>query len=165
MAEIVRSTRISLSEEARAVCIDSLNKNLANTIFAALAAKNAHWNVKGTGFLPTHRFYDELAAFYSNAADTIAERITALGGNAEGDLNDVMGASDLHYTASDFDDVGSHNKAMADLLGQIANGYRQGVETVRVESVNDQLTQDIYIELGREADKFLYFLEAELRTQ
>lgn len=164
MADIVRSTRIDLPEEAREVAIDCLNQNLANTLFGVLAAKVAHWNVKGTGFLPTHRFFDEIYTFYSNAADTIGERITALGGNAEGLLHEISMASTLTYNASDTDTVKAHTIAMADLLGQIGNGYRQGVEVVRVDSVNDQLTQDIFIELGREADKLLYFLEADLRN-
>lgn len=163
MANVVRPTRISLSEEAREAAIDCLNENLANTLFGVLAAKVAHWNVKGTGFLPTHRFFDEIYDFYSKAADTIGERITALGGNAEGLLHEVSAASTVEYTGTDDDDVEAHTKAMADLLGQIGNGYRQGIEVVRVADINDQLTQDIFIELGREADKLLYFLEAALR--
>lgn len=163
MAEVVRMTRISLSDEAREITIDCLNDNLANTIFAALAAKFAHWNVKGTGFLPTHRFFDEVATFYNGAADTIAERITALGGNAEGLMSDISVSSTVNYEADETEDCEAHMKAMADLLGQIGNGYRHGIEVVRVASVNDQLTQDIFIELGREADKLLYFMEAALR--
>src|SRR3954469_21797081 len=99
MAELVRSTRIDLSQEARDVAIDCLNENLANTIYSALAAKFAHWNVKGAGFLPVHRFFDELAEFFNNSADTIAERITALGGNAEGLLHEVSTYSNLAYEA------------------------------------------------------------------
>lgn len=163
MADVVRPTRINLSEEARETCIDCLNENLANTLFAVLASKVAHWNVKGTGFYPAHKLFDQVYEFYSGAADTLAERITALGGNAEGMLYEVASASTISYNADDGDDVETHMKAMADMLGQIGNGYRQGVEVVRVKEVNDQLTQDIFIELGREADKLLYFLEADLR--
>jgi starvation-inducible DNA-binding protein len=162
MAEIVRPTGINLSEEARDEAIDCLNQNLANTLFAVLASKFAHWNVKGTGFYPAHLLFDKVYEFYSEAADTIGDRRTALGGNAEGMLQDVF-SSDFTYNASASDDVRTHMQAMAELLSRVSNSYRQGIETVRVPDINDQLTQDIFIELGREADKLLMFLEMDLR--
>jgi starvation-inducible DNA-binding protein len=161
----VRETRINLSEESRSVCIDTLNESLANTLYAVLASKFAHWNVKGTGFYPAHKLFDEVYEFYSSAADTLGERITALGGTAEGLLTTVAGSSTIEYDADAHDLVENHMKAMATMLSQIANQYRQGIEIVRVSEVNDQCTQDVFIELAREADKLLYFLEADLRRQ
>ena len=158
-----RTTEINLSEESREICIHTLNDCLANTLYAQMASKFAHWNVKGTGFYPAHKLFDEIAGFYSGAADTLAERVTALGGNAEGLLNDVASASTIEYGEDESGDVSDHMLAMAIMMGQVANQYRQGIEIVRVETVNDQCTQDIFIELAREADKLLMFLEMDLR--
>lgn len=163
MAEIIRDTKIDLSVESREACIDTLNDCLANTLFAVLASKFAHWNVKGTGFYPAHKLFDKVYEFYSNAADEIGERITALGGNAEGLLFQVSGASTIDYAAGPSESVAAHMQAMATMLAQISNQYRQGIEIVRTKEVNDQITQDIFIELAREADKLIYFLEADLR--
>lgn len=165
MAEEVRSTRINLSEEAREVCIDALNHSLANTLYAVLASKFAHWNVKGTGFFPAHELFDKVYEFYTDAADKIGERITAIGGDAEGLLGDVAANSTIEYGANENDQVKEHMAAMATMLGQVSNDYRQGIEIVRVKDVNDQITQDLFIEICREADKLLYFLEADLRTE
>jgi len=165
MAESVRPTNIQLSEEAREECIDALNHSLANTLYAVLASKFAHWNVKGTGFFPAHELFDKVYEFYADSADKIGERITALGGNAEGLLSDVSMNSDIEYDANADDNVHDHMKAMADMLGQVGNDYRKGIELVRVETVNDQATQDLFIEICREADKLLYFLEADLRNE
>ena len=168
MADPVRATRIEIpapdQQHAREVAIDCLNEYLANTIYAQLAAKFAHWNVKGTGFHPAHLLFDQVYDFYEESVDKIGERITALGGTAEGLLHDVMMTCDVSYDAGPDDKVEQHMKAMADLLGRVVNGYREGIETVRVEDVNDQTTQDLFIELCREGDKLLYFLEAELRV-
>lgn len=158
MTYIARVTRIDLPEDTKASSIDCLNDNLANTLFAVLASKFAHWNVKGTGFFPAHQLFDKVYEFYSNAADIIGERITALGGVAEGLLTNVAGNSSIVYEADATDTVSDHMIAMADMLGIIANGYREGVEMVN----SDKLTQDVFIELGREADKLLYFLESDL---
>lgn len=162
MADLVRETRIDMPEDAKSASIDCLNDNLANTLFAVLASKFAHWNVKGTGFYPAHQLFDKIYEFYSDAADTLGERITALGGVAEGLLHHVSGNSSIVYDADANNNVRVHTTAMAEMLGIIANGYREGIEVVRVSNVNDQLTQDVFIELGREADKLLYFLESEL---
>src|SRR5271166_2273182 len=162
MADAVRPTRISLEQGAREVAIDCLNEYLANTLYAVLASKFAHWNVKGTGFFPAHELFDKVYEFYSNAADILGERITALGGTAEGLLSDVAGNSTINYSADASANVEEHMTAMADMLAQVANGYREGIEEVRKPDVNDQATQDVFIELAREADKLLYFLEADL---
>lgn len=165
MATEVRPTRIDLSEEAREACIDALNHSLANTLYAVLASKYAHWNVKGTGFFPAHKLFDQVYEFYADAADKIGERITALGGTAEGRLSDVAATSTIEYTVGANANVKDHMKEMANMLGQVGNDYRQGIEIVRVKDVNDQTTQDLFIELCREGDKLMYFLEADLRTE
>src|SRR5208337_4980406 len=121
MAEEVRPTRIALSEEAREVCIDALNHSLANTLYAVLASKFAHWNVKGAGFFPAHKLFDDVYEFYSKAADDIGERITALGGTAEGRLSDVAAVSNIEYSIGASANVKEHMEGMADMLGQVGN--------------------------------------------
>jgi starvation-inducible DNA-binding protein len=161
----VRSTRIYLSEEAREESINILNTSLANTLYGVLASKFAHWNVKGTGFFPAHELFDKIYEFYSSAADKLGERITAIGGTAEGMLSDVSANSTVEYTADANVNVNAHMRAMADLLGQIGNEYRNAIEVTGDDEVKDFATQDLFIELCREADKLLYFLEADLRTE
>jgi starvation-inducible DNA-binding protein len=46
--------------------------------------KQAHWNVKDPNFYPLHEIYDDLAEGLLAHVDTIAERVTALGGPATG---------------------------------------------------------------------------------
>lgn len=162
MAEIVRPTSIDVPSEVRASCIDALNICLANTLYAVLASKFAHWNVKGPGFYPTHLLFDQIYEFYSDAADSIGERITALGGNAEGLLSDVATTSNIIYDGEATDQVQEHIKSMASMLGQIANEYRSLIDDGELSS--DRATQDLLITLTREADKQLYFLEAALHT-
>lgn len=156
---MVRKTRINLTDEVRTTACETLNVSLANTLFGVLSSKFSHWNVKGAGFFPAHKLFDKVYKFYSRAADTLGERITALGGDAQGLLFDIQTNSNLSYDVEATDNVHEHMVAMADLLGQIANGYRAGI----VEAGADAATQDVFIQLTREADSFLYFLEADLR--
>lgn len=164
MAEITRPTRINLNPETREVVIDSLNSCLANTLYAQLAAKFAHWNVKGVGFFPAHKLFDQIYEFYEAAADTIGERITALGGTAEAMVTDVAAVSTIAYGAGPSDHVSAHMEAMANMLGQVLNQYRAeacelGLPGEPIEQ--DLVTQNMLLELTQEGDKQLYFLEAD----
>jgi starvation-inducible DNA-binding protein len=46
--------------------------------------KHAHWNVKGPSFIALHELFDQVAEHVEDHIDTIAERVTALGGTARG---------------------------------------------------------------------------------
>jgi len=47
-------------------------------------AKIAHWNVKGEDLYQLHLLFDSIAEHVEDAIDLIAERVTALGGRANG---------------------------------------------------------------------------------
>lgn len=154
-------TRINLDHDQRDLAAEHLNACLANTIFAQAAAKFAHWNVKGSGFHPAHLLFDQVAAFYEKSADVLGERITALGEIANGLLPDVTSASTVEYTATGSEKVSSHMKAMADMLGQVVNEYRDEAGSDWAKA--DLVSQNMLLELAQEGDKMLYFLEADLR--
>lgn len=158
MAEF--ATRINVPNGEGLESIRRMNKCLANTVATQLAAKYAHWNVKGPGFHPAHLLFDEVSKFLLGAADTLGERITALGGVAEGLITDVHMESDISYTAGVGGTVTQHTEALANCLGRVSNGYRDCIELTE----GDKATQDVFIELSREADKMLYFLEASLQA-
>jgi starvation-inducible DNA-binding protein len=48
--------------------------------------KLIHWNLKGENFIQVHRFLDELAEFFTNINDLMAERAVTLTGSVEGSL-------------------------------------------------------------------------------
>ncbi len=53
-------TRNTLESNARTASVALLNARLADTIDLALAAKQAHWNVRGPGFIAVHEMLDTL---------------------------------------------------------------------------------------------------------
>lgn len=161
MAETVRSSRVPQSEEDREHSIDLLNVALADTLYAKMSAKFSHWNVKGSGFYPAHLLFDKVAETLEEASDTIAERITALGGDAEGKLEEVFQTSQFSYNVGANSQVYDHMKALADLLGQVSDRYQVGIREV---ADNDMSTQDVFITLQRDVDKLIYFVETDLRT-
>jgi len=55
-------TRNTLDSNTRTTAIALLNARLADTIDLALAAKQAHWNVRGAQFIAVHEMLDKLRA-------------------------------------------------------------------------------------------------------
>src|SRR5258707_9738382 len=77
-------TKIDLSEKTRRNVIAILNDRLADAIDLQSQVKQAHWNVKGPNFIALHELFDKISDLVLEQIDTIAERVTSLGGTAEG---------------------------------------------------------------------------------
>ncbi|WP_255532357.1 DNA starvation/stationary phase protection protein Dps [Microcoleus sp. LEGE 07076] len=77
-------TRIDMSAATRTQVVGLLNATLATTLDLKTQVKQAHWNVKGMDFYQLHLLFDEMAGELEEYVDTVAERITALGGLAVG---------------------------------------------------------------------------------
>ncbi len=77
-------TKIDLSEKVRRNVIVILNDRLANAIDLQSQVKQAHWNVKGPNFIALHELFDKISDVVLEQIDEIAERVTSLGGTAEG---------------------------------------------------------------------------------
>jgi starvation-inducible DNA-binding protein len=77
-------TKIDLSEKTRRNVILILNDRLADAIDLQSQVKQAHWNVKGPNFIALHELFDKISDVVLEQIDEIAERVTSLGGTAEG---------------------------------------------------------------------------------
>lgn len=91
----MHDNRIDLTVRVRGEVISLLNARLADAIDLQTQAKHAHWNVKGPTFIALHELFDELAENVEEHIDRITERVTSLGGTAEGALASVAKATAL----------------------------------------------------------------------
>lgn len=157
MADL-QETNVPQSEDDRESLIDAMTISLQETLYCQAIAKFAHWNVKGAGFFPAHKLFDQVAEFLADAADTIAERQRALGMPAYGRIEDVFHGTSLSYDADENNNVGSHMKALAELLGRLSTRYQGCIESCPEA---DMSTQDVYITLQRELDKLIYFVQSD----
>jgi len=62
-------TRNDLPAAARAKVSALLNQSLALALDSQLAAKQAHWNVKGPQFIALHELFDKVYGVAAEAAD------------------------------------------------------------------------------------------------
>lgn len=154
------ATRIGLSSDIREQMISLLNQQLANAFDLMSQTKQAHWNVKGPNFIALHKLFDDLADGLSETVDTIAERVTALGGTALGTVRMAAAASQVPEFPDELEGL-SVVAALADRFAIVSNEARTAIDTAA--DAGDLATSDLFTEVVRDLDKHLYFLEAHLQ--
>lgn len=155
------STKNDLAVETRKKMIDLLNQQLADTFDLYSQTKQAHWNVKGAQFYQLHELFDELAGGLLAHVDTIAERATALGGVAQGTVRMASSSSRLsEYPAGGVDSMPAV-EALSKRYAELGASTRKAIDVS--DKAKDMDTNDLFIEVSRDLDKWLWFLEAHLQ--
>jgi starvation-inducible DNA-binding protein len=148
-------------ESNRQATIALLNARLADSVDLRSQVKWAHWNVKGMHFMQLHLLFDSVAGHLEEHTDTIAERIVALGGVANGTTREAAAKSGLKEADLTASDGASQLKWLVHNVAHHANALRQAVN--ESDDLGDKITADLFTSVTRELDKDLWFLEAHLQ--
>lgn len=156
-------TSMDLSKDTRQEMVQMLNQNMADLFDLFSQTKQAHWNVKGPQFFQLHKLYDELADMILPHVDTVAERITALGGAATGTVR--MAARSTRLSEFAEGPIGSMEsvRMLVDCYAALAKNTREAIDIA--EEAKDMVTSDLMIEVTNDLDKALYFLESHLQGE
>jgi starvation-inducible DNA-binding protein len=153
-------TRNDLPVNTRTRAIELLNARLADAIDLGAQSKYAHWNVKGPNFIALHELFDKVAESVEEQVDTLAERVTALGGRAQGTLALAARATTLRPYPEDISEGLAHVDALSAALADYGAKLRAAIDSA--DKLGDADTADLFTGLSRETDKYLWFLEAHL---
>jgi starvation-inducible DNA-binding protein len=155
------ASRIDLPPKLRGQLENLLNARLADALDLESASKQAHWNVRGANFIALHELFDQVHGSIEQHVDTIAERITALGGTAHGTVQAVAHASSLAPYPQNISDGVAHLEALSDRLADFGKKIRAAIDAS--DQLGDAATADLFTGVSRDADKYLWFLEAHLQ--
>src|SRR5260370_21761930 len=86
---------VGVPDANRQAIIALLNMRLADSVDLRSQVKWAHWNVKGMHFIQLHELFDSVAGHLEEQTDSIAERLVALGGVANGTTREAAAKSGL----------------------------------------------------------------------
>lgn len=159
----MNKTRIDIPENNRQHLVSLLNARLADTLDLALAAKQAHWSVKGPGFFFLHELFDKLAGDVREYADDLAERAEQLGGQAEGTLQQAARSTMLEPYPAELRDGLGHVEALAQRVSALGQRVRIAID--RAGELADADTADLLTGISRGLDKYLWMLEAHLSSE
>ena len=155
------ATSVDIPADSRSKVSRILNQHLADAFDLMSQVKQAHWNVKGSDFWQLHKLFDEVAARAVEWVDEFAERVTALGGYANGTARMAAATSTLPEFPTKITESMDYVRAVADRLAAFTNSARAAIDAT--DKLGDADTADLFTEISRCADKYLYFLEAHLQ--
>ena len=156
-------TKIDLSEKIRRNVVAILNDRLAYAIDLQSQIKQAHWNVKGPNFIALHELFDKLSDVVLEQIDEIAERVTALGGTAEGTVAVAAKRSKLKNYPLSITAGKDHLFYLSTQMSVYGKALREAITDT--DELGDADTADLFTQISREVDKYLWFLEAHLQDK
>jgi len=176
MAKAATATPSYLSQQRRCPRQKSSGANrithlsgLADSTDVHSQVKWAHWNVKGAkDFLPTSICSSiSVATHLEDHIDTIAERISALGGVANGNRSAKarreIPASPRRQTFSAYDGPRYGEIPRPQTLATTPTPLRTGYPG-KPTDLEDAITVDLFTTITREMDKDLWFIEAHTQS-
>ncbi len=135
-----------------------LNQRLASAVDLQSQMKQAHWNVKGPNFIGLHELFDQVAEEVEGYVDQIAERVVQLGGVAEGTVRMVAGRTRLPEYSPEISEGPEHVEGVARALSTFGAEARATID--EANGLDDADTADLFTEVSRGLDKWLWFVEA-----
>jgi starvation-inducible DNA-binding protein len=157
----MHKTKIDITEKTREQVVALLQARLSDAIDLKSQAKQAHWNVKGMNFIALHELFDQVATEVEVHIDTIAERITTLGGTALGTIRVASQQSNLSEYPHEITDGSSHVEALSGALAEFGKLVRKNID--EATELGDADTADLFTGVSRDIDKSLWFVEAHLQ--
>ena len=157
------ATGITIPKDKRADLNALTNGRLADAIDLQMQMKQAHWNVKGPNFIGLHKLFDEVYQAVTGYVDTIAERIVQLGGVAEGTVRLSSARTRLDEFPLGISDGSAHVVAVAKALAAFGGEVRTSISVAN--DLDDADTADVFTEVSRGIDKWLWFIEAHHQSR
>ena len=114
--------------------------------------------MRGPQFIMLHELFDKVAGTVEGHIDPLAERITTLGGVAQGTVRAAAKNSRLKEFPTDGKNGYGYLDALVDRYAAVANAFRAGIDTTA--GLGDTVTSDLLTGAGGELDQALWFLEA-----
>ncbi|MFN4257837.1 MAG: DNA starvation/stationary phase protection protein Dps [Gemmataceae bacterium] len=156
-------TKNDLSESTRSHVVELCNNRLADAIDLMLHAKQAHWNVKGPQFIALHELFDKIYEDAAEYVDLIAERVVQLGGSADGTRQLIANRSTMPEYPANIANGRDHVEALSNSLAFFGKAVRFAIN--KADELEDKDTADIFTEVSRGVDKWLWFVEAHAQAE
>jgi len=110
-----------------------------------------------------HELFDKINEGVEDYVDDIAERAVQLGGVAEGTARMVAKRSTLAEYAAKGGDGHAHVEALSTTLAAFGKAARMAITDAN--DLGDLDTADLFTEVSRGIDKWLWFVEAHLQAE
>ena len=150
-----------MKDDVKKASIQALEYILADTYVLTIKTQNVHWNAKGENFIGIHQLLDDQYSALSEANDTIAERIRALGGLSPSSMKQFISMARLSESEairSTQDGV----QVLSDDHARISALLSEHIQILQGHGSGDEGTIDLLVERIRDHDKQAWLLRSNL---
>lgn len=151
---------LGLGEDGMKKDVAALQQTLTELQQLQLQTKQAHWNASGTLYYPLHLLLQEHYEGLSKFADTLAERLLAVGASADGRANTIVKTSGVPEIPGGFLDD-------AQILAWFTNAYKRVGEEVntaiKATEQIDPTTSNLLQEVEHGIAKYQWQMRAQLQ--
>lgn len=158
-ARTMIQSRVDLPEDARSKLAGLLEVALASSLDLYSQVKQAHWNVIGPHFIAYHELFDRVAEHAIKWVDLIAERTATLGGVPQGTVRMCASLTRLPDYTLGAAEGPSHVEALSERLQHYCALIRESADRCQQDDMQDLATQDLLVEVLRQAELDLWFLD------
>ncbi|GAB3204854.1 Dps family protein [Marinactinospora thermotolerans] len=146
-----------LSDEARKITGEALQRSVVDLIDLSLLAKQAHWNVVGRTFRSIHLQLDELVEAARNHTDVLAERAIAIGVNPDGRSTRVAADTAIKQPEPGYIKDDEVIALIVEVLGGVVKRFRDHIAATEEP---DPVTQDLLIAAAQDLEQQHWMFEA-----
>ncbi|WP_298429819.1 DNA starvation/stationary phase protection protein Dps [uncultured Jannaschia sp.] len=147
-----------IDQQTQEQMCEELNARLAQGIDLRLAVKQAHWNLRGRGFIGVHELLDEVSARLGEGTDMMAERVALMGGFARGTTQVVAEKSGLDPYPVELTDIEEHVAELVKRFKTYGKAVRKSMDAA--DEAGDEDTADLLTEVSRMVEKDTWFIGA-----
>ncbi|MFZ9519074.1 MAG: Dps family protein [Silvanigrellaceae bacterium] len=159
----LQRTRNPLNEGQRVEIVRALQPVQCAGIELYLQLKNAHWNIRGANFSGLHTLFDDTAREVNEIADSLAERISILGGEPVATLQKLSLVPHLADAPVGMKVQEEFVKIIADRLSFYVQMLRDAEESFQKNY--DPVSGDACIKAAGTLEKRLWMIESHLPTR
>ncbi|WP_299647422.1 DNA starvation/stationary phase protection protein Dps [uncultured Jannaschia sp.] len=147
-----------LEKQTQSQMIDLLNARVADSVDLTLAVKQAHWNLRGSGYIGVHELLDEVAERMREHTDTMAERVAIMGGYARGTTQEAQANTTLDPYPVELTDIQAHIDELVKRFKHFGKNLREAIDAA--DEAGDEDVADLFTEVSRGVDKDAWFIGA-----
>jgi starvation-inducible DNA-binding protein len=157
----LRFTLPGLDIDTATEVVDILAGRLVALVDLSLVLKHVHWNVVGPSFIGVHTMLDPQVVAVGGMADTLAERVAALGASPNGLAGHIVETRDWEEYPIGRATTTRHLTALDHAYNGVIGSHRKAID--QLDSL-DPVSQDVLIGQTGSLEQFQWFVRAHLET-
>ncbi len=141
--------------------LEVLNQVVADLTQGTIVIHQAHWYMRGHGFMKLHPLMDDYMDQLNEVLDEVSERLITLGGSPYSTLEEYVEHTKFESKKADWSlKMEDHLSRVVELFRYLCDLYQEAMDVT--DEAGDDVTNDIFVGAKAYLEKAIWMLQAEL---